>query len=57
MDILDRANYPLVCRKSDFYGTSDFQNSQKFDPLQILAKKLRPKHTSLSKIFWLQEVD
>jgi hypothetical protein len=43
MDIVDMAIQPVVCRKSDFLGNSDFQNSQKLDPLQIPAKKYQAK--------------
>ena len=33
----------VVCQKSGFRGNSDFQNSQKPDPLQITAKKFQAK--------------
>jgi hypothetical protein len=52
MDIVDMAIYPVVCQKSDNHRNSDFQNSQKLDPLQIPAKKFMPKYARLSKIFW-----
>jgi hypothetical protein len=40
MDIVDMAIHPVFCQKSDFHGKSDFQNSQKLDPLQITAKTI-----------------
>jgi hypothetical protein len=49
MDIIDMAIHPVVGQKSDFYGNSDFQISQKLDPLQKTAKKFRQKYASLSK--------
>ncbi len=39
VDIVDMAIHKVVCQKSDFLRNSDFQNSQKLDPLQITAKK------------------
>jgi hypothetical protein len=41
MDIVDMTTHPIVCQKSDFYGNTDFQNSQKLDPLQIPSKKFQ----------------
>jgi hypothetical protein len=38
MDIADMAIHPVVCQKSDFHGNSDFQSSQKLDPLKMQAK-------------------
>jgi hypothetical protein len=38
MDILDMATHSVVCQNSDFQRDSDFQNSQKLDPLQMPAK-------------------
>jgi hypothetical protein len=52
MDIVDMAILQVVCQKSDFHGNSDFQNSQKLDPLQIPIKNFSPKNANLSKIFW-----
>jgi hypothetical protein len=47
----------VVCQKSDFYGNSDIQNSQKLDPSEITAKiNFRPKYPSLSKIFWCKKL-
>jgi hypothetical protein len=43
MDIVEIAIRQVVCQKSDFPGNSDFQNSQKLDPLQITAKKFQTK--------------
>jgi hypothetical protein len=43
MDIVDMEIHRVVRQKSDFHGNSDFQNSQKLDPLQITAKKCQPK--------------
>jgi hypothetical protein len=42
MDIVDMEIHQVTCtcQKSDFHGNSDFQNSQKLDPLQIIAKKI-----------------
>ncbi len=51
MDIVDLAIHGVVCQKYDVQGNSDIQNSQKLDPLEITAKKFRPKYASLSKIF------
>jgi hypothetical protein len=51
MDIVDVAIQGFVCQKSDFHGSSDIQNSQKLNPLEITAKNLRPKYASLLKIF------
>jgi hypothetical protein len=51
MDIVDVAIHRVVCQKSGFHGNSDVQNSQKLDPLKIMAQKLEPKYASLSKIF------
>jgi hypothetical protein len=42
MDIIDLAIHQVVCQKSDFHGNSDFQNSQKLDPLQK-SKKIQVK--------------
>jgi hypothetical protein len=56
MDIADMAIHRLVCQKSDFHGNSDFQNTPKLDPLQIIAKKFKPKYASLSKIFWCKKL-
>jgi hypothetical protein len=52
------ANHPVVCQKSDFYGNSDFQNSEKlFVGLQIPAKKIfRTKYARLLKIFWCKKL-
>jgi hypothetical protein len=55
IDNVDSAFHGVVCQKSDFQGNSDIQNSQKLDPLEITAKKFRPKHASLSKIFWCKK--
>jgi hypothetical protein len=38
-DFIDMAIHPVVCQKSDFHRNSDFQKSQKLDPLQIPPKK------------------
>jgi hypothetical protein len=35
MDIVDMAIHRVVCQKSNLHANSDFQNSQKLDPLQI----------------------
>jgi hypothetical protein len=43
MNIVDLAIQQVICQKSDFHGNSDFQNSQKLDPLQIPAKKIHAK--------------
>jgi hypothetical protein len=43
MYIVDMAIHPVVCQKSDFHGSSDFQNTQKLEPLQIPAKKFQAK--------------
>jgi hypothetical protein len=43
MDMVDMAIHRVVCQKSDFHGNSDFQNSQKIDPLQVTAKKIQAK--------------
>jgi hypothetical protein len=43
MGIVDMTIHRVVCQKSDFHGNSDFQNSQKLDPLQISAKKFQAK--------------
>jgi hypothetical protein len=40
MDIIDMAIHRVVCQKSDFHGNSDFQNSQKLDPLLNKSKKI-----------------
>jgi hypothetical protein len=40
MDSVDMAIHRVVCQKSDYHGNSDFQNSQKWDTLQIKAKKI-----------------
>jgi hypothetical protein len=39
MNIADKKIHLVVSQKYDFHGNSDFQNSQKLDPLQIMAKK------------------
>jgi hypothetical protein len=45
------------CLSKIFHGNSDFQNSQKLDPLQIPAtKNLRPKFVSLSKQIWCKKL-
>ena len=31
-DIVDMASQPVVCQKSDLFGSSDFRNSQKVRP-------------------------
>jgi hypothetical protein len=54
MVIVDLAIHP-VHQKSDFHRNSDFQNSQKPDPLQMPAKKFRPKYASFSKISWCKK--
>jgi hypothetical protein len=48
MDIVDMAIHRVVGEKSDSHGNSDFQNSQRLDPLQILTvnKNFRPKYAS-----------
>jgi hypothetical protein len=56
MNIVDMAIHPGVCQKSNFHINRDFQNSQKLDPLQMPAKKFRPKYASLSKIFWCKKL-
>jgi hypothetical protein len=43
LDIVDLAIHEVVCQKYDLHGNSDIQNSQKLDPLEITAKKFRPK--------------
>ncbi len=43
MDIVDLAIHGLLCQKSDFQGNNDIQNSQRLDPIEITAKKFRPK--------------
>ena len=43
LDIVDLATPGVVCQKSEFQGNSDIQNSQKLHPLEIRAKKFRPK--------------
>jgi hypothetical protein len=50
------AIHGVVCQNSEFYGNSDIQNFQKLDPLEITAKKFRPKYASLSKIFWCKKL-
>jgi hypothetical protein len=40
MDIVDRAFSQVVYQKSDFHGNSDFQNSQKLEPLQMPSKTI-----------------
>jgi hypothetical protein len=52
MDIADMTIHRVACQKSDFHGNSDFQNSQKLDPLQITTKNSTPKYASLLRIFW-----
>jgi hypothetical protein len=39
MDIVDMAIRQVVCQKSDLHGKSDFQTSQRLDPLHIAAKE------------------
>jgi hypothetical protein len=56
MDIVDMAIQQAVCLKSDIHGNSDLLNSQKLDPIQITAKKFRPKHASLSMIFCCEKL-
>jgi hypothetical protein len=56
LDIVDMAIHPVVWQKSDLHRNSDFQNSQRQDPLQIPEKKFRPKCASLSKIFWCKKL-
>jgi hypothetical protein len=51
MDIADMSIHPVVRQKSNFHRNSDFQNSQKLDPLLLPAKKFKPKYGSLSKVF------
>jgi hypothetical protein len=51
VDIVDLAIHGVVCQKCDFHANSDILNFQKLDPLEITAKKFRPKYASLSKIF------
>jgi hypothetical protein len=51
LDIVNLAIHGVACKKSDFHGNSDIQNSQKLDPIEITAKKFRPKYASLSKTF------
>jgi hypothetical protein len=43
MDFVEMAIHPVVCQKSDLLKNSDFQNSQKLDPLQIPAKIFKAK--------------
>jgi hypothetical protein len=43
IDIVDLAIHGVVCQKPDFHGNSDIQNSQKLDPLEIIAKKFQAK--------------
>jgi hypothetical protein len=43
MNIVDLAIHRVACQKSDFHGNSDIQNSQKLDPLEIIAKKNQAK--------------
>jgi hypothetical protein len=43
MDLVDLAIHGDVCKQSDFHGNSDIQNSQKLDPLEIIAKKFHAK--------------
>jgi hypothetical protein len=57
MDIVDMAIHAALCQKSDFHRNSDFQNSQKLDPLQIPAKNYSPKYASLSKLFWCKKLN
>ena len=47
------AIHPGVCQKSEFHGKSDFQNSQKLDPLQIPFQAI---NASLSIIFWCKKL-
>jgi hypothetical protein len=57
MNIVDMPIHPVVSQKSDFHGNSDFQNSQKLDPLQIPStKNFWLKYVSLSKIFWCNKL-
>jgi hypothetical protein len=56
MNIVNMAIHQAVCQKSDFHRNIDFQNSKRLDPLQITAKKFRPKYSSLSKIFWCKKL-
>jgi hypothetical protein len=56
MNIADKKIHLVVYQKSDIHGNSYFQNYQKLDPIQITAKKFRPKCASLSKIFWCNKL-
>jgi hypothetical protein len=43
MHIVDMTIHPVVSQKSDSHGNSDFQNSQKLDPLKYYtSKKIQP---------------
>jgi hypothetical protein len=42
-DIVGMAIQPVVCQTYDSHRNSDFQNSQKLDPLQMPAKKFKDK--------------
>jgi hypothetical protein len=57
MDIVGIATHQVVRQKLDIHINSNFQNSQKLDPLQMAAKKyFRPKYASLSKLFWCKKL-
>jgi hypothetical protein len=57
MDIVDLAIRGVVCQKSDFHGSSNIQNSQKLDPLEITAKKsFRQNMLAFQKIFWCKKL-
>jgi hypothetical protein len=51
MDIVDMAIHPVICQKSDVHRNSDFQKSQKLDPLQIPAKNLRKNIVAFQTYF------
>jgi hypothetical protein len=52
MEIVDMESHRVVCQKSGFHGNSDFQNSQKVYPLQIIAKKnFKPNKLAFQRYF------
>jgi hypothetical protein len=47
---------PIICQKSDFHETSDFQSSQKLEPLKN-KQKILGKNMPAFKDILAQEVD
>jgi hypothetical protein len=56
LNIVDLAIHGVVCRKSDFHGNSDIQNSQKARPFSNNSKKIQSKTTLPFKDILLQEI-